>query len=432
MLPGALMMGAKDRLLPPSIPFRFFATAVVLHVAGWAALLAGADTAPGFQGGMGPGLAGLHLITLGVLAMTAMGAAFQLLPVATRRQLGPAWACRLTWWLYTPGVLILAWGMGSQTELALHVGGGLVALALALFGVLVARNLRSVADLPAVTGHAWTALAALAGLAVLGLVLVADTGQGFLPKRGAIAAAHAVLAGYGFMGSLALGFSYVLVPMFALSQGVPDPVGRRTARWTAIALLVAAVGAALGQGLVAAAGGVLGLVAVGLHLRALLAALETRMRKRLETFFRLVRLGWALLPASMAVGLILALGEYPQLSAPLWGWLLVFGWLLSFVTGILQRILPFLASMHSGATSGRPVLMSKLVAERPLDIHAALHVLALALGAAGLLIQSAWLMRAAALAGLAGAVAFAIFAFLVLARWRAYERSSPLPKEASR
>ena len=39
---------------------------------------------PGFAGGLGWPLAALHLVTLGVLAMTAIGASLQLLPVATR------------------------------------------------------------------------------------------------------------------------------------------------------------------------------------------------------------------------------------------------------------------------------------------------------------------------------------------------------------
>lgn len=429
MFAGALMMGAKDRLLPPSIPFRFFATAVIMHCAGWVALLAGADGLAGFQGGLGPGLAGLHLMTLGVLAMTALGAAFQLLPVATRRQLGPVWACRLTWWLYTPGVVVLCLGMAWQLGWAMHAGGCLVVAGLALFAVLVARNLRQVSDLPAVTAHVWLALASLLGLAILGLVLVVDVDVGFLPRRGAIAAAHAVLAGYGFMGSLAMGFSYVLVPMFVLSQGVPDAVGRRTARLSAAALAVAAGGAALGVGVVAALGGVLGLIAVGLHLRGLLAALETRMRTRLEPFFRLVRLAWVLLPVSVVLALALALGGAPELTAPLWGWLLVFGWLLTFVTGILQRIMPFLASMHSGAHGGKPVLMSKLVAARPLAVHTILHVTALVLGGAGLLSGFVPLIRAAAAAGLAGSLAFALFAVLVLVRARAHQHalSSPQP-----
>lgn len=429
MFPGQFMMGAKDRLLPPSIPFRFFATAMVMHMAGWAMLLAGADSLPAFLGGFGPGLAGLHLITLGVLAMTAMGAAFQLLPVATSRQLGPAWACRLTWWIYTPGVVVLSLGMATQAMWALSVGGGLVVGGLALFGVLVGSNLLRVSELPGVTHHAWVALAALAALSVLGLTLIADMDGGFLPDRATLAASHAVLAGYGFMGSLALGFSYVLVPMFVLSPSVPDRDGRRTARLTALAVALTALGVAAGLTIVAALGGVIGLVAIGLHLRALMAVLQTRMRKRLETFFRMVKLAWVLLPASALMGLFLALGGSPELTAPLWGWLLIFGWLLTFVTGVLQRIMPFLASMHSGANGGKTALMSRLVAERPLLIHAVLHSVALILVAAGLLAQAPLLVRAGAASGLAGAVSFALFAVELMRRYRAHElaNSSPSP-----
>ncbi|MBC7905400.1 MAG: hypothetical protein H7Y60_01470 [Rhodospirillaceae bacterium] len=425
MFAGQFMMGAQDRLLPPSIPFRFFATAIVFHVAGWAVLLAGADELPGFMGGLGLGLAGLHLMTLGVLAMTAMGAAFQLLPVATSRQLGPSWACRLTWWLYTPGVAVLSLGLASQFVWALHVGGTLVAGGLALFAVLVGRNLLQVSELPGVTRHAWVALVSLAGLAVLGLMLIVDIQGGFLPNRAALAASHAILAGYGFMGSLALGFSYVLVPMFVLSQGVSDRDGRRTAWLTAVALVVAAGGAALGNGLVAGLGGVVGLIAIGLHLRALLAVLKTRMRKRLETFFRMIKAAWLVLPASVLVGLFLALGDSPELTAPLWGWLLVFGWLLTFVTGILQRIMPFLASMHSGANGGKPALMSRLVADRPLLIHAIAHGLAVTLVAAGLLAQAPLLVRAGAASGLIGAVSFTLFAIELMRRYRAHEAANP-------
>jgi hypothetical protein len=429
MFAGAFMMGAKDRLLPPSVPFRFFATAVLMHVAGWAALLAGAETLPGFLGGLGFGLAGLHLITLGVLAMTAMGAAYQLLPVATRRQLGPAWACRLTWWLYAPGVAVLCAGMAFQTLWALHAGGALVVAGLGLFGVLVARNLRQVDDLPGITRHAWGALAALAALAVLGLALVADVGSGFLGRRDTVAAAHAVLAGYGFMGSLAMGFSYVLVPMFVLSPGVPDKVGKQTAALWAGAVALAAGGSLLGQPMVAVVGGALGLVAAGVHLRALRASLKARMRKRLEAFFRLLLAAWVLLPLGIVVGIAAAV--LPERLATLWGWWLVFGWLLTFVTGILQRIMPFLASMHSGAGGGKPVLMSTLVAERPLAAHALLHGAALVLVAAGIVAGQGVLVQAGAAAGLAGSIAFAVFALLVATRARAHERANSSPSSPS-
>ncbi|CAA7619440.1 hypothetical protein [Magnetospirillum sp. UT-4] len=410
------MMGAEDRLLPPAIPFGFFAAAVLFHIAGWAALVAAAGQAPGFTGGLGPLVAGLHLITLGVLAMAAMGAAFQILPVATRRRLGPLWACRLTWVLYVPGVALLCWGMAMVAPWALHSGAALTVAGLALFGVLVGRNLTAVDDLPAVTVPAWLALAALAGLSGLGLALVADVSAGFLPDRAAFAAAHAALAGYGFMGLLALGFSAVLLPMFVLAPAVPGAAARRSALLAGLALALGAVGAAAATGWLAALGTGLGLAAVALHLRGVRAVLAQRMRRRLEPFFRLLGLGWAMLPASLVAALALALGLDPERTAPLWGLLLVFGWLLSFVTGMLSRIMPFLASMHSGA------MVSRLAAGRALPVHAALHGAALTLLALGLLLPWPPLMVAGAAAGLAGSLAFALFAALVLVRTRTHLR----------
>ena len=82
---GAFLVGATSRLLPMSVPFSFFGAAVAFHLLAWLALLAGAPRLPRFLGGLDWPLAALHLVTLGVLVMTALGASLQLLPVATRQ-----------------------------------------------------------------------------------------------------------------------------------------------------------------------------------------------------------------------------------------------------------------------------------------------------------------------------------------------------------
>ena len=76
--------GAGGRLLPLGIPLRFSLAAAVYHVLGWLALAACAGDALAFRGGLGWPLAALHLFTLGVFGMTALGTGAQLLPVATR------------------------------------------------------------------------------------------------------------------------------------------------------------------------------------------------------------------------------------------------------------------------------------------------------------------------------------------------------------
>lgn len=424
MFPGSFMMGAKDRLLPPSVPYRFFAAAVFNHLLAWVVLTIHADEGVGFIGGQGHALAVLHLITLGTLAMTAMGAAIQLLPVATRRPLGPVWAIKLTFALYAPGVLVFAAGLAHMVPWLQHAGATFSALGLFLFAGLVAANLRRVEDLPAVTRHAWLAVASLIALAVLGLGLVIDftTGflGGFLPDHTAVAAAHGVLAAYGFMGMLALGFSYVLIPMFVLGSAVPDAVGKRTAALSAVGLVLGAGGALAEQGWIAALGILAGLVGTAIYLRAMLACLKARMKKRLEPFFRLVWIAWALLPVSLLAALAPALGAPLDPWASLWGFLLVFGWLLTFVTAILQRIMPFLASMHSSALGGKPALLSHLSPKLPVDIHLGCHVAALVLIVAALLGGGVWPLRLGAAIGLVGAVSFGVYTIEVLRRYRAH------------
>ena len=83
--------------------------------------------------------------------------------------------------------------------------------------------------------------------------------------------------------------------------------------------------------------------------------------------------------------------------------------LLSVLTGVLSRILPFLASMHAPTGKrGRPV-PSALTAAGPQRWHAWAHPIACALLLLASWSGQAWLMVLAALAGASGAVAFILF-----------------------
>src|SRR5690349_21378634 len=137
-----VMIAPGARLLPASIPFRFLAAALLFHLAGWTALAAGAPILASAGGGLGLPVASLHLMTLGVLTVTAMGAGFQLLPVAIQADLPAVWPCRLSSWLLLPGVALLGWGMMTADIMPLALGGSAVALALLVFAVTVALALR--------------------------------------------------------------------------------------------------------------------------------------------------------------------------------------------------------------------------------------------------------------------------------------------------
>ena len=429
---GSFLGGAKSRLLPASVPLRFFGAAVAFHVLAWLALLAGAADWPRFAGGPGWPLAALHLVTLGVLVMTAIGASLQLLPVATRQPLRRPRAPLLVWWLYTPGVAALALGMGAARPWLAAAGALAVGVGLVLYAALLAANLRGARGMPGVVAHGWAALAALGVLLASALALLGGwLGLPLMGREQALAL-HVPFAAYGFMGMLALGLAYILVPMFALA---PNPAPRRQLVSCALALAGLACAGAAAWGVAPTALRVAALLAGGaalaLHLALMHAALRDGMRHDLGRSFVLVRVGWGGLATSLVAALALVLElplPLPNLPA-LFGLLLVGVWLLSFALGLLQRILPFLAAMHAAGGQRRAPTPSSFTAGRPLAVHFACHLAALAGLALALVIPGAQLAAVvaalAAAAGAAGAVAFAVFYAALLRRVAAAAAAAP-------
>jgi len=359
-------------------------------------------------------LAAIHLLTLGVMVMTAMGAAFQLLPVATRRPLSQTWPTRLSFWLLTPGTLGLAYGMATGSEAAMVAGGGAVTASLVIFAIIVADNLRRASDMPIVAAHGWGAIVSLAVFVGLGLALIADFYNGFLPDHQSAAVAHMILAGFGFMGLLAFGLSHILIPMFALSRSLPAHLGWGEFWLACTACCLATVAALMGKPAGLAVASAIGLCASGIYLWLMRTALQTGMRKRLGLSFILIKLSWGALMVCLSLGLATALGVPVPNGTTLFGFVLLAGWLLTFLTGILQRIMPFLASMHAAGKGGKPALLSELTADLPLKVHAGCHVSAVVLCSAGIAMNTGILVRFGAALGLIGALAFAVFAFLIV------------------
>lgn len=425
---AAFLGGAQERLLPASLPFSFFASAILFHLAMWVVLAIAAPAVPDFVGGPGLPLAALHLLTLGVLAATAMGAAFQLLPVATRQPLAAVWPARLAFWLFAPGVAILVYGMGTARPGVMAVGGTAVATGFVVFGLLIGDNLRRVRDLPLVAAHGWLALASLAALIALGLALIMDFKTGFLPDQAAAARAHMILAAYGFMGMLVAAFSQVLVPMFALSKAPGRAVGWTQFVFSGLALAIGAAGALASNTAMLAAAALLGLVAAGAHLWAMNTMMRRRMRKAMGLSFSLIRLAWVFLPLSLIVGLAALFGLAGAHGAQLFGFTLLFGWLLTFLLGILQRIIPFLAALQAAKAGRRMPMTADLTSTSTLRVHAFCHIGALALIAIGLAAGNGEILRAGAVLGAIGAAAFAYFGFVVM--WRMAVAPDSKPRNA--
>jgi hypothetical protein len=422
--PGLMMLGAQSRLLPLSVPFAFFLAAVVFHVFLWGWIAVHAEQVAGFQGGLGPVAAALHVLTLGVLVMTVMGASIQILPVATGQPLRAVWPCRLIFWLYLPGLVMFLHGLGSGEQTPMALGGGAVAAALLIYGLLVGDLLARARGMRLFALHAWAAVAALVLLASLGFLLVIDVEYAVLPDRTGVALAHVILAVYGFMGMTALGYSHILMPMFAMSEATPERLGFAVFGLAVAALVLSVVGAFVEESEVLVIGTAVALVAVVLHVWSMDRTLRGGMRKHLGVSFVLVRAGWACLPISIAVGglAVAEIGE--DVAVPLFGLFALFGWLLTFVLGILQRIIPFLAAMHASKEGQAPPLLSELAAEGPLKVHAVCHIGALALIGLGFVLEDDRFVTAGALIGAVGALIFLWFVVDVIRRTFRYAKQA--------
>lgn len=410
------MIAPGSKLLPASIPFRFLVAALSFHLLGWTALAAGAPILAASEGGLGQPVAALHLMTLGVLTGTAMGAGFQLLPVAIQADLPAVWPCRLASWLLLPGVAVLGWGMMTADLWLLGIGGSAVVLALLVFAVMVGMALlgtdRTKPQVRLVVRYLWASLACLVALSALGLVLLGNFAHGYLNNHRIVAMVHLAIACYGFLGLLAAGFAQVLVPMFALVAPQPERPATLVLALAVAALVLAGTGALIGAAFV-------GLVAACLHVHGMAGLMRRRNRQDLGTSFLLIRLSWAMLPASLVLGLLLALDLLPAWGAGLFVLTLVGGWLLSLVLGMLQRIIPFLAAIHAARAGRRIPKVSELGDSLFLRIQAACHVIALATVGIGMALDLETLIRIGALAGAAGAAAFIVYALDIYLRIRA-------------
>jgi len=414
---ASFLGGAKSRLLPRSIPFRFFAAAAAFQVIMWLALFIGAGEAVDFQGGLGTTLASVHLLTLGVLTTTAMGASVQLLPVATRRTLHAVWPIKLIFWLVVPGLTALVVGMQTAQTSILIPASVATAVGLLLFCALLADNLRRASGLAVVGAYGWAALVMLVLVIALGVTLAFNEDVGFLPDHGAVALAHLILGGFGFMGLLALGFSHILIPMFALASAPPRRPSYVSFAAASTALLLGTLGALAGSRSLLTVALLAGLAAAATHLWLMHRVLKSGMRKRLGLSFILVRAAWIMLPTTLLVGLAALYRLAGASGDTLFGFLLLFGWLLTFLVAILQRVMPFLASMFAmPPAGGGPAIVSELANARSLKLHAACHGLALALIVVAILLDDTTMARLGCAIGLTGAIAFAWFTADVIRR----------------
>lgn len=207
------------RLVPPlSLPLRHFALAAAAFVVFAGGVVSGAGRLVdfGFQAKYALGL--VHVLTLGWVAQTVLGAWTQMIPAHGETPLVSVRAAKAGWWLFAAGVaafVALLWSGSDRYWIgaSLAYSGALVELA-----VLALTHARS-AKRDWTGTHFSAAFAWLAVLGAVGVLMAVDRHRGVVfrdPEGGLIAHVHMALA--GFVGTTVFGAGYRLFPWVSLHQ----------------------------------------------------------------------------------------------------------------------------------------------------------------------------------------------------------------------
>ncbi|MBF0582599.1 MAG: hypothetical protein HQL80_00025 [Magnetococcales bacterium] len=347
-----------DQAPPLSIPFRFFATApFFLIVCGLVLIKEGNGL---FLTPLLPEtVAMVHLLTLGWIATVMFGAMYQMIPVLGGGPVPWLQGCRWVHLLLIVGVLtlVLELGVGLHRWLLLVASlslGGALTLFIVPVGIALVRA-------PVVHPTLWAmriAIVSLIAVLTMGLIFLGEYAHGFLPMdRYAMVGVHLVWGLFGWIGTLMLGVSFHVLPMFYMMPLFPRPQANKillglVISWILLPALIL-LWNPVPYGLVWLAA-LPALAALGLYGKIMVTLFRNRKRKKWDVTLRLWQVGY--LSGALAVGVMLA---WPVLEADRWRYLFavlfLFGFVSSIMTGMLYRIIPFLTWFHRySQQAGRP------------------------------------------------------------------------------
>jgi hypothetical protein len=224
---------------PLLLPAEHFCAGMFFFLCGAAGLVwVAPDLARGTY--LSPRVAGItHLFTLGWITTSIMGALYQFLPVALGESIRSERLAHVTFWLYTPGLVLFVSGLLSGDTALVVAGAALFGTGILLFVANLAATLRA-ASRRDVT---WWALACAAFYLlvtlVLGGALAGNQRWGYLADARVTAlGVHVHIALAGWVLLVMVGVAHRLLPMFLLSHGASE-------RYARAAVVLLAVGAGL-------------------------------------------------------------------------------------------------------------------------------------------------------------------------------------------
>ena len=396
--------GLNFQQAPPiSVPFRFFLTAPVFALLAAVVMLWNGEEM--LVARWSPAtLAAVHLLTLGFMTMVMAGAMFQMLPVLAGTPVPrPRMVASIVHPALLLGTLLFAGSLLFAQPMLLKIAISLLSVGLVVFLVAILLTLSRTRNQTATVFAMGLATTALGVTLLFGLTLSASRAWGLALPSLSLRDLHPVWGLIGWTGLLVAGVAYHIVPMFQMTPNYPQWLIRGFAPVVFVVLALWSVAKWQGGG---AWWQWLGLICIGLLAGAntlfagITLDLQRRRRRRLPDltleFWRVGMLSVAL-AAVLWVSQIFPLLSFRQSSALL-GVLMIIGAAMSFISGMLCKIVPFLAWFHLQAKMGVGGALPNVKAMLPdkaQRLQLRLHLAALALCVAAAVVPSVFAYPAA-------------------------------------
>jgi hypothetical protein len=336
------------------LPLLYFGLAHVALAAAFAALACEPGRFAGFF--YHPRMvAVVHLVTLGWISASILGALYMIAPMALKTRLPAGRLDFAVWGVYAVGVLGMVSHFWIDSPKGMVWSAGTVSAALLYVAARAAAALRPAAVPREVKLHFYLAFLNLLAAAALGVLLglnkVAPVLGGYVMTN---VYAHAHMAALGWATMMVMGAGYRLLPMLlpsAMSTG-------RLVALSAVLLETGVIGLFVALLLRSRTAGLFGGVAVA-GIAVFLSRVVWMKRHPRPAPPELRRPDWGVLHALQALGYLAAaagLGlalafsgsaAWTLRSAPVYGVLGLVGFLAQIVVGVQQRLLPLYAWMRA-------------------------------------------------------------------------------------
>jgi hypothetical protein len=287
-----------------------------------------------------------HLLILGWALMVAMGAMYQLVPVAFLTKIWNERFGFVQFFITAIGIASFAWMLYWSPQNAMIPGViTLIGILMFLFQMLMTLKKQKAPNI--LTAFVGTALLCLFLTIAMGITMV------YCLKNGsgahfytAIFKTHLMLGITGWFTLLIFGFSYKMVPMFSLAHGFPMIQARYVYISYVSGLVLSILSFFINQNSLLKAGFFLMLAGFSLFSWHISLIIKKRLKKKLDKpfIFALTAIGFGN-SIHLAAFLLLWSHSYSTYAGPIiYSYLLL--WIVLSIIGYLYKIVPFLWWTH--------------------------------------------------------------------------------------